>query len=214
MDQKRILTWGGFILGMVALLFLLAKLGSGTPSGGQVGAPLKNGVMETEWSKGSATAPHTIVEYSDFQCPSCAGYYPLLKQLATEHPNDVRVVYRHFPLEQIHKNARAAARAAEAAGRQGKFFEMHDALFNTQTTWEDDAAPNIFFEDLAGSLGLDTTKFKADLADSSIDNQINAGLSSGQASGVNSTPSLFLDGKLISNPGTYEELVSLVTAQK
>lgn len=205
------LTWGGFILGMVALLALLAKLGSGTPSGGQVGAPLRTTVSETEWSKGSATAPHTIVEYSDFQCPGCAGYYPLLKRLTDEHGDAVRLVYRHFPLEQIHKNARAAARAAEAAGRQGKFFEMHDALFNTQDAWGDDSAPNIFFEDLAGSLGLDTTKFKADLNDSSIDDGINAGLSSGKASGVNSTPSLFLDGKLISNPGSYEELVRLVT---
>ncbi len=89
---------------------------------------------------------------------------------------------------------------------------MHDALFNTQDTCGSDANPNIFFEDLASSLGLDTTKFKADLKDSSIDDKINAGLSSGKASGVNATPSLFLDGKLISNPSTYEELVRLVTA--
>lgn len=203
--------WGGFILGMVALLGLLAKLGSSTTSSGQTGAPLKTAMSETDWVKGSATAPHTIVEYSDFQCPSCGSYYPLLKRLAEEHGDQVRVAYRHFPLEQIHNNARVAARAAEAAGRQGKFFEMHDALFNTQDNWSTDSNPSIFFEDLSASIGLDSAKFKADFKDSRIDDKINSDLASGRASGVNATPSLFFDGKLINNPNSYEELVRLVT---
>lgn len=211
MDTKRILTWGGFILGMVVLLFALAKLGSNSTGGGAVGSGLAVPVSDSDWFKGSKTATHTIVEYSDFQCPACSSYFPLLKRLVDEHPNDVRLVYRHFPLDQIHPNARAAAWAAEAAGLQGKFFEMHDALFNTQGNWSSDANPKIYFEDLAFSLGLDTVKFKADMESQVVKDKVNTAAASGASSGVNSTPTLFFDGKLISNPGSYEELVGLVT---
>ena len=215
MDAKRILTWGGFILGLVVLVAVLAKYGtSNLSSGATTGSPLKAIATDSDWSKGSATAPHTLVEYSDFQCPSCAAYFPLLKRLVEEHGQDVRVVYRNFPLDQIHPNARVAAHAAEAAGLQGKFFEMHDALFNTQGTWSADKNPEIFFEDLARSLSLDTAKFKTDLKSTAVSDKVNAQVAGGTNSGVNSTPTLFLDGKLITNPGTYEELVSLVTAKK
>lgn len=212
MDRKQILTWGGFILGMAVLLVGLAKLGSNSNTGGgEVGSNLSVAVSDSDWSKGSKTATHTIVEYSDFQCPACSAYAPLLKRLADEHPNDVRLVYRHFPLDQVHPNARAAAWAAEAAGMQGKFFEMHDALFNTQETWSGDANPGIFFEDLAHSLGLDDAKFKTDMKSQTAKDKVTALAASGSSSGVNSTPSLFLDGKLITNPSSYEELVGLVT---
>ena len=155
MDKKRILTWGGFILGMAVLLIGLAKLGSNPNAGsGTVGSGLAVAVSDSDWSHGSKTATHTIVEYSDFQCPACNSYFPLLKRLTEDHGNEVRVIYRNFPLDQIHPNARAAAWAAEAAGRQGKFFEMHDALFNTQGNWSADANPKIYFEDLSVSLSL------------------------------------------------------------
>ncbi len=212
MDTKRILTWGGFILGMAVLLIGLAKLGASPSVGGaKVGSNLSVAASDSDWSKGSKTAPHTIVEYSDFQCPACNSYFPLLKRLAEEHGNEVRVIYRHFPLDQIHPNARAAAWAAEAAGMQGKFFEMHDALFNTQGNWGGDANPKIYFEDLAHSLGLDDAKFKADMESQAVKDKVNTLAASGASSGVNSTPTLFFDGKLITNPSSYEELVSLVT---
>lgn len=211
MDAKRILTWGGFILGLVALVAVLAKYGtSNLSTGASTGAPLRAMVTDSDWAKGSVTAPHTLVEYSDFQCPSCGAYAPLLKRLADEHGQEVRVVYRHFPLDQIHPNARVAAQAAEAAGLQGKFFEMHDALFNTQGTWSTDKNPEIFFEDLARSLNLDTSKFKVDLKSTVVNDRVNTQAAGGANAGVNSTPSLFFDGKLIDNPGTYEELVNLV----
>ncbi|MBP7992803.1 MAG: thioredoxin domain-containing protein [Candidatus Magasanikbacteria bacterium] len=214
MDAKRILTWGGFILGLVVLLMVLAKYGTSSVSNNaSVGAPLKAVVTDSDWSVGSKDAPHTLVEYTDFQCPACASYHPLLKRLGEEHGKDVRIVYRHFPLDQIHPNARAAARASEAAGLQGKYFEMQAALFNTQGTWGTDKTPHIFFEDLAFSVGLDVTKFKADLNSTAVSDKVNSQVAGGVNSGVNSTPSLFFDGTLISNPGSYEELVSLVTAK-
>ncbi len=213
MDKKRILTWGSFILGMAVLLITLAKLGSSsnTGGGGEPGSKLTVAVSDTDWSRGSKTATHTIVDYSDFQCPACGAYSPLLKRLADEHGQNVRVIYRHFPLEQIHTNAKSAAEAAEAAGLQGKFFEMHDAIFNTQDSWSSDANPKIFFEDLSFSLGLDTARFKIDMESQEVKNKIDTMISGGKNTGVQSTPSLFFDGKLITNPDSYEKLVNLVT---
>lgn len=210
MDKKRVLIWGGFIIGITALLFGLAKLGATQPAG-VAGNALTVPVSAADWSQGSTTAPHTLVEYSDFQCPSCATIEPLLKQLVKDHGQQVRLVYRHFPLEAIHQNSRIAAWAAEAAGKQGKFWEMSSALFNTQSTWGTDANPNIFFEDLAYSVGLNTDQFKKDLKDQTLNDKVGAQIAGGKSAGLNATPSLFLDGILINLPANYEELVRLVT---
>lgn len=210
MDKKRVLIWGGFIIGITALLFGLAKLGATQPAG-VAGNALTVPVSAADWSQGSTTAPHTLVEYSDFQCPSCATIEPLLKQLVKDHGQQVRLVYRHFPLEAIHQNSRIAAWAAEAAGKQGKFWEMSSALFNTQSTWGTDANPNIFFEDLAYSVGLNTDQFKKDLKDQTLNDKVGAQIAGGKSAGINATPSLFLDGILINLPANYEELVRLVT---
>lgn len=215
MDKKRIIIWSSFILAMVALLVLLAKFGGTTSTGGNtVGAKLASPITDADWSKGSATAKHTIVEYSDFQCPSCAAYYPLLKRLVAENPNDVRLVYRFFPLRTLHQNAQKSAEAAQAAGLQGKFWELHDALFNTQTSWENDEHPEITFEDLASSLGLDGKKFKDDLNSPAVTDRVNRDFNSAQATGLDSTPSLLFDGVLIKTPNSYEELVALIKGWK
>src|SRR3990167_4396909 len=86
-------------------------------------------VAEGEWVKGNPSAPVTIIEYSDFQCPACGHYYPILKELLSKDGEKIRFVYRHFPLTNLHPNAEGAARATEAAGLQGKFWEMHDQVF-------------------------------------------------------------------------------------
>ena len=85
--------------------------------------------------KGTNAAPNLLVEYSDFQCPACGIYYPIVKQLAEEENERVKVVYRHFPLRSIHPNAELAAKASEAAGKQNKFWEFHDMLFERQSRW-------------------------------------------------------------------------------
>src|SRR3990167_4419824 len=215
MNKKRIVTWGAFILGLVILLFGLAKLGA--KSSGNIttaSSTLLAPVTDSDWFKGSAKAPHSIVEYSDFQCPACASYYPLIKRLTDEYPNEVRVVYRHFPLEELHKNAKPAAIAAEAAGKQGKFFEMHDALFNTQDQWAKDGNPELTFEDLAGSLGMNGKQFKEDVNNPELKKRVEENISQAVQNGIGGTPTLFLDGKLIQTPNSYEELVQLVVGKK
>lgn len=215
MDKKRILIWSVFILGMAGLLFLLARLGTGPTGNSPVtGAKLPTPVTEADYAKGSATAKHTFVEYSDFQCPACATVYPMFKRLMAEYPNDVRLVYRFFPLRTIHANAQKAAQAAHAAGMQGKFWEMHDALFNTQDTWTKDERPELTFEDLAVSLGLNGKKFKEDMNSTDAAERVNRDFNTAQAVGLGGTPTFFFNGTLINTPGSYEELVALVKSGK
>ena len=107
--------------------------------------------LTKEWVKGNVNAEHIIMEYSDFQCPACAGRASLLSSISKEFESDVAFVYRHFPLVQ-HLNAQLAAQAAEAAGMQGKFFEMHDMIFDNQAVWQGISASK------AEDMFLDTLK--------------------------------------------------------
>jgi len=168
-------------------------------------------VTEKDWVKGEANAPVTLVEYTDFQCPACGAYYPLIKQLTEESSDKVKVVIRHYPLMQIHKNALPSARAAEAAGRQGKFWEMYDLLFTNQKDWSlaEDPTKSIF-PSYADRIGLDAEKFRQDMADPSIDDKINQDRQTGNDLEITGTPTFFLNGKKLENPRSIEEFKSLV----
>lgn len=157
----------------------------------------------------------TLVEYGDFQCPGCRQYYPILKQVKEYYGDKITFQFKHFPLESIHKNARAAARAAEAAGKQDKFWEMHDKLFDTQDQWKDTPDPISVFEGYAEELGLDKTKFTNDYKDQETSRTITADLQSGRDLGVSSTPTFALNGKLIEqSPGaTFEAFKALIDAK-
>jgi protein-disulfide isomerase len=138
---------------------------------------------------GPADAPVTLVEYGDYQCPYCGMAHPIVKRAQRELGNQLRFVFRHFPLAEIHPHARLAAQAAEAAGAQGKFWEMHDMLFEHQDALE--------VEDLAGyaeSLGLDTIKFARDLEAGTFAKRVRDDFRSGVKSGVNGTPTFFMNG--------------------
>lgn len=209
LDIRRISIWSILILAMGGLLFGLAKLGSSPSAPIGTGTALAEPVTAADWSRGSATAPHTLVEYSDFQCPACRTFQPLLKRLGDEQADKVRFVYRHFPLN-THQNAEVAAQAAEAAGKQNKFWEMHDVLFNTQEKWAVSNKPTEMFAEYARSLGLNVDQFKKDSASPEVAKKVRDNYSSGQRSGVGGTPTFFLDGKQIAAPTSYEQFVSLV----
>lgn len=143
----------------------------------------------------------TLIEYGDFQCPSCAAYYPLIKQLEEKYKDQVSFVFRHYPLISIHPNAFAAARAAEAASQQGKFFEMHDKLYETQQAWgQVRTNQQILFEGYAQTLGLDMTKFKQAYVSEAVANRINRDVSSAKQFSITGTPTFILNGKKIDNP--------------
>ena len=113
--------------------------------------------------RGPANAPVTIEEYSDFQCPTCGRMHPVVKQLLARYPQQVRLVFRHYPLATIHKYARESARAAEAAGMQGKFWEMADLLYERQAEWSKAEPARPLFVRYAQQLGLDLGRFQQDI---------------------------------------------------
>lgn len=205
---KHIARWG------VAALVLLAVVGGliWVVRQAPAGDPLRLGESGAafEHTKGPADASVRLVEYSDFQCPACRAYYPLMKALGEEFPNDLEIVYRHFPLERIHQNANAAGRAAEAAGVQGRFWEMHDWIFERQDEWSKVPDPTNLFAGYAVSIGLDENKFRADMNSQAARDKVQDDLDSGTASLVNSTPTFFLNMEKIQNPRSYEEFRTLI----
>ncbi len=199
--------WAGIILLIVLTVFGIVMLVTydSTPNG-----PVAD-ISEGDWTKG-AKGSLVLVEYSDFQCPACASYYPLVKQLMVEYGMRVQFVYRHFPLSQIHPNAASAAYAADAAGKQGKFWSMHDILFEQQKEWSARTDAPALFEQYATGLGLDLEKFKKDMQSEEVKKHVNDNVESGEKAGVDSTPSFYLDGKKIQNPRGYAEFKALVSS--
>lgn len=195
-----------FVAGTVVFMSVLASKNNTTAQfiGGTVKA-----ADNTDWIKGAPLKDTkvTLIEYSDFQCPACGAYYPIVKQLSQEFKN-LSVVYRHFPLAQ-HANARPAAQAAEAAGQQGKFWEMHDLLFGNQNAWSDSNTAEQIFIAYAQSLELDMEKFKTDFNSAETKNKIEADYQSG-ASEIDGTPTFFLNDKKIQNPQSYEDFRSII----
>ncbi|MEK7596148.1 MAG: thioredoxin domain-containing protein [Patescibacteria group bacterium] len=207
---KKYFLWSAVFILFGAAIFGFVKIAPDLAK--KQTASLALAVNESDWFKGGENAPAALVEYSDFQCPACASYAPLVRALAGEFGSGLKIVYRHFPLNQIHKNADLAARAAEAAGRQGKFWEMHDLIFDNQKQWSDarkTEAEKIFAE-LAEKLGLDAEKFSFDVQSEEIEKAVAEDLASGNASAVQGTPTFFLNGKKIQNPRSYEEFKKLI----
>ncbi len=156
--------------------------------------------------RGNPMSRIVLVEYSDFQCPACGAYYPLVKKLEGEYDNRMQVVYRNFPLTQLHKSAYLAAQFAEAAGKQGKFFEMHDLLFEHQSEWPELANVKEKLLTYVDTLKLDRTVFEKDLESKDVKDKIENDVKSGDSSNVQGTPTFFLNGKKMESPRSYEEL--------
>jgi protein-disulfide isomerase len=144
---------------------------------------------------GPEDAPATLEEFGDFQCPPCALLHPVLKTMEKEFGQRLRVIFREFPLVPTHAHALSAARSAEAAGLQGKFWEMHDLLYENQRTWhkEFDARPT--FEGYAKKLGLDLERFKRDVSSQVVEQRIFLDGKRAHALGVQGTPTVFLNGR-------------------
>ncbi len=153
----------------------------------------------------------TLTEFVDFQCEACYAYYPYVKQLKEEYKDRVRFEVRNFPISSGHQHARMAATYAEAAARQGKFWEMHDMIFEGQKVWAGSQAPNQYFDQYAEQIGLDMARLKSDIESESVRNVINTDLADVQKLGGNGTPTFVLNGKKIENPGaSYEKLSSVL----
>lgn len=201
----KVVSWGiGIVL--IALGFWYLKGLAATPTTSlPIAAPGQK--IEHDHITGATDSAKLLVEYSDLQCPACGAYYPLVKQLLAEHSTEFTFIYRHFPLRQIHKNAQLAAQAAEAASRQGRFWEMEDKLFTTQKDWSEKGNAEEIFVGYAQALGLNTDQFKTDLQSQEVKDKVNADYASGIQAHVSSTPTFFLNGEMIdtSTIKTYDD---------
>ena len=187
------------------VLLTLFGWGGGTDGKMLLGVP----VRASDQVLGTTSAQVIIVEYADFQCPTCQTFSQMLNQLVSDELGKVALVYRYFPLPQ-HKNAVTAARAAEAAGLQGKFWEMHDILFKNQTAWGNIVDPTTFFREYAKVLGIDTAKFASDYASNAVANRVAQDAADAKRNRLTYTPTLFVQGEQIDNPKSYEELKQVV----
>ena len=203
------------ILVISGLMFLKIKSADNPSSQNQLILKIDE-ILSSDWVKGNKESKIILIEYSDFQCPACGIYYPIVNKLAEEFGDKIAIIYRHFPLKSIHRNAEAAALAAEAAGRQGKFWEMHNALFDNQKEWSDEINSGEYFVKYAGGLpvgqtgvNIDINKFKADLSLQEVKNKVKNDLVGAEKNNLNSTPTFFLNGKKI-QPRSYEEFKQII----
>ena len=169
---------------------------------------LSQPVTEQDHAEGSADAPLTLVEYGDYQCPSCGAAYPVVKRLQKTLGKKLRFVFRNFPLTQAHPYVLIAAEAAEAAALQGKFWEMHDLLFEQQDFLEPDIIPL-----WVKRIGLDLERFGNDIKQKVLENRIKEDRRSGIRSGVNGTPTFFINGTRYDGSPDYNSLLAALESE-
>lgn len=164
---------------------------------------LKPPVSSTDHLQGTNEATIEIVEFGDFQCPDCGAAYPVIKNIQQIFGKQIKFVYRNLPLTDIHRYAMMAALAAEAAGHQHKYWEMHDLIFEHQRELDE----NLLYQ-LSEQLGLDAEKFKHDLKSHAFEQKINQDISSAEDSEVPGTPTFFVNGKMFD--GGAEDLLAVL----
>jgi protein-disulfide isomerase len=206
MNTKNILIGVGALIVTFGLLFFAYKL-TNVPAKAEF--PEINVIKKTDNVRWNKDSKNILVEYSDLQCPACKEFYSFLKDLEKTATPNAALVFRHFPLYQIHPNAFSASYAAEAAGLQDKFWEMESALYEKQSEWSALPSPKDYFVKLAGSLELDVEKFKKDLDSQAVKDRVQVDVSEAEGIGVNSTPSFFLNGRIV-NVASMEEFKQLI----
>ncbi len=153
------------------------------------------GIVVEDHIIGNPDATVTLTEYSDFQCPACGQFNPVVEQVLATYGDQIRFEYKHFPLISIHQFALPAAKAAEAAGQQGKFFEMSKLLFQNQATWSVATNPQVYFIKYAEDLGLDLALFKIHMTSSILEDRIKRDFGEARDLNLTGTPTFFLNGQ-------------------
>ncbi len=187
------------IAGLIGIFMLFNRSDKNLPSTADAGKIVRDNSHKT-----GTGAKVTLVEFGDYQCPACGAAYPILKKILSEYNQQITFVFRNYPLP-MHKNAQVAANAAEAAAAQGKFWEMHDKLYENQKSWEASGSASDVFTGFAKDLSLDTAKFQKAIDAGDYDAIIKTDQDDGTALGVNSTPTLYLNGKTLAGY-SYDEI--------
>jgi protein-disulfide isomerase len=190
-----------FVVALIVLAFGYYFYAMSNPSST---TPKEVTVTEQDHIRGAKGAKVTLVEFGDLQCPACGAYEPIVRQVLADNSTILQVVFKHFPLTQIHQNALLAAKASEAAANQGKFWELHDVLYDKQTEWANSISARDIITSYAKALGLDMDKFATDLNSSEVEAKIVAEYKEGTLLGVQGTPTFFVNGTKIDNPASLE----------
>ncbi|PIZ64585.1 disulfide bond formation protein DsbA [Candidatus Roizmanbacteria bacterium CG_4_9_14_0_2_um_filter_39_13] len=214
MDYKKILMIGGGIA-IIFVLLLGAFYLTSKPQ--QTSFPQLTKLNSDDQVRWATESANILIEYSDFQCPACGTYFGLIESLNTDEDfvtnakNKIAFVYRHFPLDNAHPNARVAAYAAEAAGYQGKFWQMHDLLFTRQEEWSESDKPEELFKEYAKEIELDLELFETDRTSSKTADRVQNNYRSGLDVKVQGTPTFFLNGVKLQNPNSAENFQELLS---
>jgi len=170
----------------------------------------RNDLAKSVHIRGNPDAPVTLEEFGDFECPSCKNVATFLDQVVKEYEPQVRVIFRNFPLA-MHEHSREAALAAEAAGLQGRFWEMHDRLFQEQEVWSSGTDAQVLFDSYAETLGLDVNQFRKDVKGDKVRERLESDLARARSLGVEVAPTLFIDRRQVEKKdGTPEKVHSLI----
>jgi protein-disulfide isomerase len=208
--MKKFLLPIGVILAVVGMVGLGVLLRKDEPAPPQT---LSSKIEANEHVLGNPTAKVQLIEYGDIQCPACASFAPSIERLMKENSDWIYFSFRHLPLNSIHKNADEGARAVEAAGLQGKFFEMVNLMYGKQSEWSAMPDPGGKIQEYASQLQLDSGKFLSDYNSAAVKDRIASDLATAELAGFNSTPTLVVNGKKIANPSSYEKLLELLKAE-
>lgn len=197
------------VVGFLGILFL-GKRDSAAPTDAN-----GNTVQASNYIYGEGKSGVTVVEYGDFECPGCGGYFPVISQIKEKYKDQITFQFRNFPLSSIHPNSMAAHRAAVAAEKQGKFWEMHDLLFQGQTTWNAQSGNNFdqatkLFEGYAEQLSLNMDQYRSDRDSAATNSQIQADIKAGKDIGITGTPTFLVNGKKIDNPQGLEDFTKII----
>lgn len=203
MNTKTIIIFIAVILGLLGGVGALL-----TQFGKSSGAPVSDIAGDKTHVKG--TGPNILVEFSDFQCPACLAVQAPLTQILKKYEGKVEFVYRHFPLTSIHKNAMGASQASEAAGVQGKFWEMHDKLFATQSEWAGLGDPRDKFIEYASQLGMESDKFRQDLESQGVKDGVARDTLAAARYRLTGTPTFYLNGVKVEF-GQLEDKLAILT---
>ena len=205
--KKYLKFWIPVLVLLLVTVLVIIKMGTPQPSE----VILIDDISQSDWILGNPDAKIILIEYSDFQCPACAAFHALTKEIVGEFGEHIAFSYRHFPLP-THDIATLAAQASEAAGLQGQFWEMSDMIFANQQAWSSAGKTGAEEEFIkyAETLGLDLEKFKQDIHSKEVINAVEQDFISGQKNEIEYTPSFFLNGELINNPRSYDDFRTLI----
>jgi protein-disulfide isomerase len=212
--EQRTQIWGAaaFLIVIIGVMIVAGVYSAGQKTGidPSFKATKTDPITTTDHTRGNSKALVNVVEYGDFQCPACGAYEPLVEQVSKAYGDKVLLVFRNFPLVQVHANAMLGAQAAEAAGIQGKYWEMHALLYAKQKEWSEGAtdAGAKLVDTYAQSLGLDMTKFHSDMSSKAVADKIQADITSATIAQVDHTPTFFINLTQIKNPNNYDEFKS------